>query len=71
MLPLVFVVLGPIGIYVGNGVQFIYDSIMNVSAVLGGALIGGLWGVCVIFGAHRALLPIGLNDVAVNGHRIY
>ena len=69
MLPLVFVVLGPIGIYVGNGVQFIYDSIMNVSAVLGGALIGGLWGVCVIFGAHRALLPIGLNDVAVNGHQ--
>ncbi len=69
MLPLVFVVLGPIGIYVGNGVQFVYDSIMNVSAVLGGALIGGLWGVCVIFGAHRALLPIGLNDVAVNGHQ--
>lgn len=69
MLPLVFVVLGPIGIYVGNGVQFIYDSIMNISAVLGGALIGGLWGVCVIFGAHRALLPIGLNDVAVNGHQ--
>lgn len=69
MLPLVFVVLGPIGIYVGNGVQFVYDSIMNISAVLGGALIGGLWGVCVIFGAHRALLPIGLNDVAVNGHQ--
>lgn len=69
MLPLVFVVLGPIGIYVGNGVQFIYDSIMGVSAILGGALIGGLWGVFVIFGAHRALLPIGLNDVAVNGHQ--
>lgn len=24
-------------------------------------------GVCVIFGAHRALLPIGLNDVAMTG----
>ena len=30
--------------------------------------VGGLWGVCVIFGAHRALLPIGLNDVAMTGY---
>lgn len=32
-------------------------------------MIGGLWGVFVIFGAHRALLPIGLNDVAINGRQ--
>lgn len=69
MLPLTLVVLGPVGIYVGNGVQFVYDYIMGVSTVLGGALIGGLWCICVVFGAHRALLPIGLNDVAVNGHQ--
>ncbi|MBS6561473.1 MAG: PTS transporter subunit EIIC, partial [Clostridiales bacterium] len=69
MLPLTFVVLGPIGIYVGNGIQFVYDGLMGFSTILGGALIGGLWCICVIFGAHRALLPIGLNDVAVNGHQ--
>ena len=66
---LTLVVLGPIGIYVGNGIQFVYDGLMGFSTILGGALIGGLWCVCVIFGAHRALLPIGLNDVAVNGHQ--
>lgn len=69
ILPLTLVVLGPVGIYVGNGIQFVYDSVMGVSTILGGALIGGLWGVCVVFGAHRALLPIGLNDVAVNGRQ--
>lgn len=69
MIPLTLVVLGPVGIYVGNVIQFIYNSIMGVSAILGGALIGGLWGVFVIFGAHRALLPIGLNDVAVSGRQ--
>lgn len=69
MLPLTLVVFGPVGIYVGNGIQFLYDSMMGFSTILGGALIGGLWAVCVIFGAHRALLPIGLNDVAVNGHQ--
>ena len=69
ILPLTLVVLGPVGIYVGNGIQYLYDTMMGFSTVLGGALMGGLWGVCVIFGAHRALLPIGLNDVAVNGRQ--
>ena len=69
ILPLTLVVLGPVGIYVGNGIQHLYDTMMGFSTVLGGALVGGLWGVCVIFGAHRALLPIGLNDVAVNGRQ--
>ena len=37
------------------------------SPILGGTIVGGLWSVFVIFGAHRALLPIGLNDVAITG----
>lgn len=69
MIPLTLSLLGPIGIYIGNGIQFGYDAVIGVSPTLGGALIGGLWGVFVIFGAHRALLPIGLNDVALNGHQ--
>lgn len=67
MLPVMLTITGPIGIYVGNAIQVAYNSIMSFNAVLGGALIGGLWGVFVIFGAHRALLPIGLNDVALTG----
>lgn len=69
MLPLTLSLLGPIGIYIGNVIQVSYDAVIGLSPVLGGALIGGLWGVFVIFGAHRALLPIGLNDVALNGHQ--
>ena len=67
MLPLTLVVLGPVGIYVGNAIQAVYYALMNFNAMLGGAVVGGLWGVLVIFGAHRALLPVGLNDVAVSG----
>ena len=69
ILPLTLVVLGPVGIYAGNAIQFLYDGMMGLSTVLGGALLGGFWGVFVIFGAHRALLPIGLSDVAVNGRQ--
>lgn len=67
MLPLTLCLLGPIGIYIGNGIQFCYSGLIGISPVLGGFLIGGLWGVFVIFGAHRALVPIGLNDVALTG----
>lgn len=68
MLPVMLTVVGPVGIYVGYIVQFLYNALYSFSPILGGIIVGGLWGVCVIFGAHRALLPIGLNDVALTGY---
>ena len=65
MLPVMLTVVGPVGAYVGYGMQWVYNEVMGISPMLGGAVVGGLWGVFVIFGAHRALLPIGLNDVSV------
>ncbi len=67
MVPVMLVVVGPVGIYVGYIVQFLYTALYGFSPILGGIIVGGLWGICVIFGAHRALLPIGLNDVALTG----
>lgn len=67
MIPLTLCLLGPVGVWAGNGIQWIYDVLIRFNATLGGAVVGGLWCVFVIFGAHRALLPIGLNDVAING----
>ncbi|WP_367568435.1 beta-glucoside-specific PTS transporter subunit IIABC [Lacrimispora sp.] len=69
MVPATFMVFGPIGIYIGNAINFIYTGMMNLSPALCGAFIGGMWCVFVIFGAHRALLPIGINDVAQFGHQ--
>lgn len=67
MVPVALVVVGPVGIYVGYVIQWLYQALYSFSPLLGGIIVGGLWGVCVIFGAHRALLPIGLNDVAISG----
>ena len=67
MVPVMLVVVGPVGIYVGYIAQFLDTALYNFSPILGGIIVGGLWGVFVIFGAHRALLPIGLNDVALTG----
>jgi PTS system beta-glucosides-specific IIC component len=69
MIPATFMVFGPIGIYIGNAITFVYTGMMNLSPAICGAFIGGMWCVFVIFGAHRALLPIGINDVAQFGHQ--
>jgi len=69
MLPATILLFGPIGIYLGNAINFIYKSIYAFSPILCGAFLGGLWCVLVIFGAHKALLPIGINDVAQTGRQ--
>lgn len=69
MVPATLLVFGPIGIYLGNGVNWFYQLLMNFSPILCGAFIGGMWCVLVIFGAHRPILPIAINDVAQNGRQ--
>lgn len=69
MLPATLILFGPIGIYIGDGISYIYTSVYGFSPALCGALIGGIWCILVIFGAHRALLPIGINDVAQTGRQ--
>ena len=69
MVPATLLVFGPIGIYLGNGVNWLYQMLMNFSPVLCGAFIGGMWCVLVIFGAHRPILPIAINDIAQNGRQ--
>lgn len=69
MVPATFMIFGPIGIYIGDIISFTYKGMMNLSPILCGGFVGGMWCVFVIFGAHRALLPIGINDVALYGHQ--
>ncbi|GIO23050.1 beta-glucoside-specific PTS transporter subunit IIABC [Oceanobacillus sp. J11TS1] len=69
MAPATLIIFGPIGIYLGNFINWLYYIIMDVSPTLLGAFIGGIWCVLVIFGAHKTLLPIGINDVAQTGQQ--
>ncbi|MGO2589938.1 MAG: beta-glucoside-specific PTS transporter subunit IIABC [Enterococcus faecalis] len=69
MIPATLLLFGPIGIYLGDGVNWLYYYIMNLSPILLGGFIGRIWCVLVIFGAHRGLVPIGINDVARTGRQ--
>ncbi|MGD6941925.1 beta-glucoside-specific PTS transporter subunit IIABC [Cytobacillus gottheilii] len=69
MVPATLIVFGPIGIYLGDFINWLYYVIMDISPILLGAFIGGIWCVLVIFGAHKAIVPIGINDVAKTGQQ--
>lgn len=69
MIPATLIIFGPIGNYLGEFVNWLYYYIMHFSPILLGAFIGGIWCILVIFGAHRAIIPIGINDVAKTGHQ--
>lgn len=69
MIPATLLIFGPTGIYIGKIINFLYYYIMHISPILLGAFIGGIWCILVIFGAHRAIVPIGINDVAQTGQQ--
>lgn len=67
MVPATLLLFGPIGIHIGNIISAGYKELGDFSPALSGAFIGGMWCIFVIFGAHRAIVPIGLNDIATTG----
>ncbi|PSL36311.1 PTS system beta-glucoside-specific IIA component (Glc family) /PTS system beta-glucoside-specific IIB component (Glc family) /PTS system beta-glucoside-specific IIC component (Glc family) [Planomicrobium soli] len=67
VVPVTFMLIGPIatwaGQLLGQGTMFIF----NLSPIIAGLFIGGLWQVFVIFGLHWGLVPIAINNLAVQG----
>jgi len=68
MAPLSFLVIGPLGTYVGEALGFVYTWLFGISPIIAGAIIGAFWQVFVIFGLHWGLVPIGWNNLAVLGY---
>ncbi|MCC2031717.1 beta-glucoside-specific PTS transporter subunit IIABC [Microbacterium allomyrinae] len=65
--PLVFVVIGPISAilsgWIGTGIGWVFATV----PWLGGALMGGLWQVFVIFGLHWGLVPLFTLEYQTSG----
>ncbi len=67
MLPLTLIVFGPFGVYVGNGIATGLIAAFGFSPLLAGAIMGACWQILVIFGVHWGLVPVFINNIAVNG----
>ena len=51
MVPVLLVVVGPVGIYVGYAIQWLYQALYSFSPILGGTIVGGLWSVLLSWSA--------------------
>ena len=67
VIPLTFLVIGPIATWAGQLVGAAAMAIYNISPVVAGIFIGGFWQVFVMFGLHWGLVPIMINNITVYG----
>lgn len=68
VVPLTFIVIGPIATWAGQGLGLVTSSITNLSPIVSGIFIGGFWQVFVIFGLHWGLVPLMINNLTVLGY---
>ncbi|GKQ42365.1 PTS beta-glucoside transporter subunit EIIBCA [Companilactobacillus sp. RD055328] len=67
MVPLTFLVVGPVTTYLSDLLAQGYSIIYNFSPILSGLLLGSLWQVLVIFGLHWGMVPIMMNNISKFG----
>ncbi|EOI7831077.1 beta-glucoside-specific PTS transporter subunit IIABC [Enterococcus hirae] len=67
MVPLTFLLLGPIGIVIGNGLGSLFNSIYSFSPLVAGLIMGSLWQVFVMFGMHWGFVPIMFLNIEQYG----
>jgi len=67
IVPLTFIIIGPIATWAGQLIGEVTLWFYNLSPIIAGLFIGGLWQVFVIFGLHWGLVPISINNLTVFG----
>ncbi len=69
-IPLTLMIVGPITTVIsqllGNGIL----AALEISPVLAGLVLGGLWQVMVIFGLHWGIIPAIINNIMMNGYDV-
>jgi beta-glucoside PTS system EIICBA component len=70
IVPLTFIVIGPIADFVGTTMSDAINSVWNLSPAVGGAIMGAFWQVFVIFGIHWGFVPVIVQDLSVNGYSL-
>jgi PTS system beta-glucosides-specific IIC component len=68
MVPLTFLIIGPIATWFGKLLGAGVLTIYNFSPIIAGLVIGGFWQVLVMFGLHWGVIPIAINNISVLGY---
>ena len=68
VIPLLIMVIGPIGVWGGELFANLFRSTYELSPILAGAIIGGIWQILIIFGMHIAILGlVSAPNIAMYG----
>lgn len=67
IMPLSFLVIGPITTWLSNLLGFGINAVYGKSAILAGILLGALWQVMVIFGLHWTIAVLTFTNLAAQG----
>ncbi|HEM7710393.1 TPA: PTS glucose transporter subunit IIA [Enterococcus faecium] len=70
MVPLTVLVVGPIGVSLGDGIGSAMNFISDRSGLLVGLIIGAGWTFLVMIGIHWGVVPIMINNLAVYGYDV-
>lgn len=70
MVPLAVIVIGPIGVTLGNGMGFVINTLSDKSGLLAGLVIGAGWTFLVMTGIHWGVVPIMVNNIANLGYDV-
>ncbi|MGK0552039.1 beta-glucoside-specific PTS transporter subunit IIABC [Enterococcus faecalis] len=68
MVPLTFIVIGPIATWIGDILGAFVLAIYNFSPIVAGLAVGAIWQVLVMFGLHWGIIPIAINNIGVLGY---
>lgn len=56
--PILILFIGPIGVWGGEVFASLFTSVYEISPIVAGAIIGGIWQVLIIVGMHIAILGL-------------
>lgn len=62
------VLVGPVATWASQLIGLFIMSIRNISPILTGMVVGGVWQILVMFGIHQGLIPIALTNMMTYGY---
>lgn len=70
VLPVTFLLFGPIGSWIGSALTKIFFTIYNWNSVAAGAFMGFVMQPMVVVGAHWSVVPVSISNIANNGYDV-
>ena len=65
--PVTFLVIGPVASWIADAINALCVFLYEFSPAILGIFVGFFWQILVMFGLHWAIVPISINNVALNG----